>query len=81
MIDIYSPSVPDERPLLAADIAEIYGVAVGSVPSMVRRGTIPAPADNRGRNHSMRWFVGQLRLAAKEDYKSFLRMKKARREE
>lgn len=32
MIDIYSPTVPDERPLLAADIAEIYGVAVGSVP-------------------------------------------------
>lgn len=79
MIDIYDQSVPDERPLSAADVAEIYGVSAKSVPTMVYRGAIPAPADKCGRYHSMRWFVGQLRRAAREDYKSFLRVKKALR--
>lgn len=77
MINIYDQTVPDERPLTTADIAEIYGVSPKSVATMVYRGTIPAPADLRGKYHSMRWFVGQLRRAAREEYKSFLHVKKA----
>ena len=76
MINIYDQSVPNEQVLSKADIAEIYGVSVGSVPTMVYRGTIPAQADNRGKCHGMRWFVGQIRRAMKDEYKSFLRVKK-----
>ena len=76
MINIYDQSVPDELTLTKVDIAELYGVAVTSVPWMYRHGRIPAPADRQGRYHTSRWFVGQLRRAMKEDYKRFLRVKK-----
>lgn len=76
MINIYDQSVPDEQTLSKADIAEIYGVSVKSVPTMVYRGVIPAQADNKGKRRGMRWFVGQIRRAMKDEYKSFLRVKK-----